>query len=382
MKLRKLLLIILACLLLPGCWNSKDIQRMAYVTALGLDYKDGKYISHVQILNFAGVAKVESTEIGKNIPIWVGKGEGTTVTESFNSIYATSQIRVFWGHVKALIISENLLKHGDKIKEAYDMLNRYREVRYNILLYGTNEPLEEVLYQKSILNFSPLDSIMDTPSQTFSQRSFIVPQYGYKFIAHINEPGNPGFLPSLSIDRQSWQEDNKPKSLLKINGAYFFREGDMIGWLSENDLTGYRWLQRKLERSPINIPDDKNPKAAVVMLNPKAKIQSVFQNGKPKFNISVKIESYIDEMITDISEQELEEQAAKVIKKEIRCSFTKGIEKKLDVLRLDEALYRSNPKEWREAHQNKEFILDEQSLNRIDVTVKLLHTGKYKGRVS
>ena len=381
MKQAKILLITLSLLLLSGCWNSKDIQRMAYVTALGIDYKDGKYVSYVQILNFSSVAKVESAELGKNIPIWIGKGEGNTLTESFNSIYSTSQIRVFWGHVKAIIISENMLKHGDKIKEAYDMLNRYREVRYNILLYGTKEPIEEVLHQKSILNFSPLDSIMDTPAQTFSQRSYIVPLYGFKLLAQLNEAGNPGILPSLAIDKQNWHEDRSPKPLLKIDGAYFFRKGAMTGWLSEADLTGYRWLQRKLERSPINIPNNKNPKAAVVMLHPKSKIEPVLQDGKPLFNITIKIESYLDELVSNISEKALEDQAAKVIKNEIRYTFNKGIEKQLDVLKLDEVLYRSYPQKWHELHRDGEFIYDEQSLNRIDVKVKLLHTGKYKGRV-
>nr|WP_231506246.1 Ger(x)C family spore germination protein [Paenibacillus sp. UNC451MF] len=377
----KILLISLALLLLPGCWNSKDIQRMAYVTALGIDYKDGKYISYVQVLNFSSVAKVESTELGKNIPIWIGKGEGTTLTESFNSIYATSQIRVFWGHLKSIVISENMLKHGDKIKEAYDMLNRYREVRYNILLYGTKEPLQEVLHTKSILNFSPLDSILDTPTQTFSQRSYIVPVYGFKLLAQINEPGDPAMLPSLTLDKANWHEDTKPKSLLKIDGAYFFNKGKMTGWLSEGDLIGYRWIQKKLERSPINIPNDKNPTAAIVLLHPSSKITSVFQDGKALFNITIKIQAYLDELNANIPEKTMEEQAAKVIKNEIRNTYKKGLEKKLDVLKLDQALYRDYPQKWHELHQNQDFIFDEKSLNNIEVKVKLLHTGKYKGRV-
>lgn len=382
MNFKKILLVCLSLLLLPGCWNSKDIQRMAYVTALGIDYKDGKFVCYVQVLNFSSVAKVESTELGKNIPIWIGKGEGKTITESFNAIYATSQIRVFWGHVKAIIVSENMLKHGEKIKEAYDLLNRYREVRYNILVYGTREPLNEVLYQKSVLNFSPLDSIMDTPAQTFSQRSYIVPLYGFKLISQLNEAGDPAMLPSLAIDKGNWHEDSKPKSLLKIDGAYFFRKHEMVGWLSEEDLTGYRWLQRKLERSPINIPNDKNPKAAIVLLHPKSKIQPVFKDGKPLFDLTIKIESYLDELIANISEKEIEEQAAKAIKNEIKQTYMKGIEKKLDVLKLDQALYRAYPQQWKELHKDQEIILDEESINEIEVKVKLLHTGKYKGRVN
>ncbi len=101
--------------------------------------------------------------------------------------------------MKALVLSENAMKHG--MKEIYDMLNRYREVRYNILMYGTNEPLHEILIQKSILNFSPLDTLMDLPYQIYSQRSFILPEYGYKIIAQMNEPSGLAMIPCLTLDR-------------------------------------------------------------------------------------------------------------------------------------------------------------------------------------
>ncbi|MCS7462310.1 Ger(x)C family spore germination protein [Paenibacillus doosanensis] len=379
-KLKLLLGCLLCVLSLTGCWNSKDIQNMAYVTALGLDYQDGKYITYVQVLNFSNVAKTENSQIGNVIPVWIGRGEGKTVTESFNAIYATSQIRVFWGHVKAIVCTENILHRGDRMKEAYDMLNRYREIRYNILLYGTKEPLQDIFAQKSILNLSPLDTIMYTPAQIFSQRSYILPVYGFKLIAQYNEAGNPAMLPSLTIDKEGWREDYKVKSMLKINGAYFFRKQQMIGWLSESDLQGYRWLQRKLERSPIMIPNERNPSAAVVLLHPTAKIKPVFENGKPYYNIRLKIEAYLDELAKEIPEKEIEKQASKVVEQQIRYTYKKGLQIRSDVLKLDQSLYREYPDKWHELHQSREFILEEDSLKQIHVQVELLHTGKYKGR--
>ncbi|OXM83793.1 Ger(x)C family spore germination protein [Paenibacillus rigui] len=382
--MKKLITLIAGSLLiltLTGCWNSKDIQTMAYVTALGLDYQDGKYISYVQVLNFSNVAKTEGAELGRNIPNWIGRGEGKTVTESFNAIYATSQIRVFWGHVKAIVCTENLLKDVERIKEAYDIVNRYREVRYNVLLYGTKLPLEQIFIQKSLLNFSPLDTMMYSPSQIFSQRSFILPIYGFKCIAHMNEPGSPGMLPTINIDTKGWTEDTKAKPMLRIDGAYFLSHGNLNGWLSEGDLRGYRWLQKKLERSPIQIMEGQRALAALVLLHPKPKIETFFQNGKAFFNVSLKIEAYVDELTEDVPEKELEKRASKILNEEIRYSYKKGLDIHSDIYRLDQALYRNYPKQWHELHEHKDFILDEASLKQIQVKVHLLHTGKYKGRV-
>ncbi|MBD2865528.1 Ger(x)C family spore germination protein [Paenibacillus sp. IB182363] len=369
----------MAALLLTGCWNSKDIQKMAYVTALGFDYADGKIVSYVQVLNFSNVAKGETSQVGKSVPVWVGKGEGITVTESLTDIYSTSQIRIFWGHIKAIVCTESFMQNGQRIKEAYDMVNRYREIRYNVLLYGTKDNLRDIFIQKSLLNFSPIDTVMSTPSQIYTQRSFILPVYGFKLIAHFNEAGSPIMLPSITVAKGDWTEDQKKKSMLRINGAYFFRKLDMIGWLSENDLAGYRWAQQKLERSPINVPDNANPAVALVLTKPRFKVTTVI-NGDVKYNIHVKMQAYLDEMTRDITEKEIEDQAAQVVKEEIMATYKKGLRIQADIFKLDEVLYRNHPKLWRERHERGAFLLTPDSINEIVVKISLLHTGKYKGR--
>ncbi|TDG00456.1 Ger(x)C family spore germination protein [Paenibacillus piri] len=367
-------------LLLPGCWNSKDIQSMAYVTALGLDYKDGKFHTYVQVLNFTNVAKTETSQLGKNIPVWIGKGVGKTITESFNDIYSTSQIRLFWGHVKAIVCSENILRDAEKIRESYDMLNRYREVRYNILLYGTKVPLQEIFTKKSLMNFSPLDTIMYTPAQMNSQRTFILPVYGYRIISQFNEPSNSSLLPSLTVSKQGWQEDTKIKPMLKVDGAFLLENTQLTGWLSENDLIGYRWMQKKMQRSSINIFDNHEPAAALVLLNPRPKIRPVFEDGNVRFDLSIKLDAYLDELIVDLPKDKIESLAAKVIRDQIIYTYKKGIGLKSDVLKLDRSLYRDHPKEWKALHEKRRFLLDEHSLSHVDVRIHLLHTGKYKGR--
>jgi len=368
-------------LLLAGCWNSKDIQNMAYVTAIGCDYENGKYITYVQILNFSNVAKGEMSNVGKNIPAWIGRGEGVTVTESFNAIYSTSQIRTFWGHVKSIVMTERFLRKEDRVKEAYDMLNRYREVRYNILVYGTKEPLRTIFSQKSIMNLSPLDTVMDTPSQIYSQRSYILPLYSYKLVAQINQPPGLGILPSLSIDRGNWTEDQKPRTMFRIDGAYFFREKRLIGWLSEQDLEGYRWMQKKLARSPINIPNNDSPDASIILTKPKPHVSHEVRNGRVFFNVRLSLDAYVDEMVRNLNKSEIEEKSAREVERQLRATYEKALRIKADVYELSECLYRENPKKWHELQREGRFVLDKDSLDKIDVKVNLQHTGKYKGRV-
>ncbi|QJD83144.1 Ger(x)C family spore germination protein [Cohnella herbarum] len=363
---------------LTGCWNSKDIQNMDYVTAIGLDFVDGKYITYVQVLNFTNIGRSETLEVGKSVPIWVGKGEGSTISESLSSIYATSQMRIFWGHVKTIVCTENVLKRG--VRDAYNAMNRFGDVRYNILIFGTKEKLSDIFIQKSIFNLSPLDTLMFSPEQIYAQRSFIVPKTGNQVIAQINEPGEPGMLPSLTINKGTWREDKNSKSLLKINGAYFFNQDKMAAWLSEDELAGTRWSQKELKRSLIRIPAEGKAIATMVMINPHYKVDIDVVDGKVWYDVSLKIDATLDELMKDVSIDYLEQQASEVISDEIRESFHNGLKKQVDVLMLEETLYRNRPKEWHRLHKSQAFLLDHECLRKIIVKVDLRNTGKYKGR--
>ncbi|MEF2244453.1 Ger(x)C family spore germination protein [Paenibacillus sp. IITD108] len=384
MRKKRLLLLFLnlfILLSLTSCWNSKDIQNMAYVTAIGFDYADNQYTTYVQVLNFSNVAKGEANAMGKNVPNWIGKGTGTTVTESFNSIYATSQLRLFWGHVKAIVLSERFLKDIDQVAETYDMVNRYREIRYNILLYGTTESMIDIFSQKSNLNITPIESLLAQPSQIYSQRSYILPVYGYKLIASLNEPSGLGILPALSIDHNNWFEDKKGTSMFRINGAYFYNEKKYSGYMTAKQLEGFRWMQHKLERSPINIPDDKDPAAAIVLQKPKTKIHHYEKDGKVNFDIKISLLAYVDELIRNETKENIEKQAGEVIANQIRASFEKGVEIKADVLELGSRLYRMDNTLWEKQHSKNTFFLTKESLRNVEVKVTLIHSGKYKLKV-
>ncbi|PWV95340.1 Ger(x)C family germination protein [Paenibacillus cellulosilyticus] len=378
-RMSAVLLALLCTLLLPGCWNSKDIQNLAYVTAIGIDYKNNQYITYVQVLNFSNVARTENNTIGKPVPTWIGKGEGSTVVDSLDAILATSQLRVFWGHVKTIVITENLMRKG--AVEAFYALNRYREIRYRLLVYGTKERLEDIFTKKSLLNLSPLDTIMYSPDPTYDQRSFIKPVYGHQTIARINEPGQPTMVPSLTITKEVWNEDAKRAPLLSISGAYFFNEKVLSGWLSSDDLKGSRWIQKGLSQAFIQVPNKDEAVASLSLYKPKYRIRPVINGSEVRYDIEVRIKGNLSELVQNTSIPKLESMAQDVIKQEIQETYRKGIAAHCDVFNLEETLYRNYPKVWRSQHRTAPSQLSEESLRNITVKVDIRNTGKYKARV-
>ncbi|WP_338551422.1 Ger(x)C family spore germination protein [Paenibacillus sp. KS-LC4] len=368
-------------LLSPGCFDSKPIQNMAYATAIGLDYKDGHFITYAQVLNFLNVAKSEQNEIGKNVPVWIGRGTGRTVTEALSSLSETSQIRMFWGHVKVVVVAEELLKSQAIVRQSYEAINRYREVRYNILLYSTKTPMVDIFKQKSIFNLPALDSILDTPEDTHAQRSSLDPQYGFKFIAEFNEPGNTAMIPTIGITKEVWREDARKMPMFKITGAYFMRQNEKISWFSETELLGRRWVQKENKRSVLLIGNRESPTANLIIVKPHYRIQHVRNNKQLQFKVELKAKAFVEEMIKEATVKEMEALAAKAIRDEIMATYEKGVATQTDLLNLFAVLYRSDAKLWHQLNNSKQLLLNNNTLGQIDVKITISNTGKYKGRL-
>lgn len=377
----KLLIASLLLLILGGCSdNTKSIQNLAYVTAIGLDYVNDQYIAYIQVLNFVDVAKTEQLDIGKNVPVWIGKGVGRTVNDSITSIYPTSQLRLFWGHVKAIVCTERLLRNGTILHEAYEAINRYHEVRYNVIVYGTKLPIPQILSQKALLNMSALDSLLDRPEESYKQLSRIKPQYVYKMIAELNEPARTAMMPFITIRQDTWMEDTSPKPMFLVDGASLFVGQQWKGWYSAKQLEGIRWVQHGTKRVLINVPDNANPQATLVLTKPSHKIKPVLDNGEVRFDIEVRAHGYIDQLITNLTRRELETEAAEAVERQIRFTFQQGLPLQTDTLNLLYSLYKKHPQQWKQLQERGKLTLNDQMIRKVQVKVKLIHSGKYKGR--
>ncbi|MNO27167.1 hypothetical protein D3C76_170360 [compost metagenome] len=381
MKLMQILktALVFTMLFVQGCDNSRDIQNLAYVTSLGIDYVNGKYVSYVQVLNFTNIARSENVQLGKEVPIWIGVGDGQTVAGSLTEINSTSQFPLFWGHLKSVVMTENVLNKD--VAEVYSTLNRHPEVRYNLLVYGTKDKLADILTQKSLFNLSPLDTIMFTEEQMSSQKSFILPINGNHGIANLNEKGNPGFIPSIAISTKNWKEDKKEKGMFTISGAYFFENSRLNSWVSISDLKGMRWIDRKLDKTPllVNPEHEEHPGKVIMFSHPVFKAVPRVKDNSVIYDITLKVKGTVVEQFEEIPTSRLEQQAAKAIEKELRSTFETGLSKQCDPYQLRERLYRKSSKLFNRLTKNKPFFLDKNSLGSIKIDVKIISTGKIKG---
>ncbi|MCD1257424.1 Ger(x)C family spore germination protein [Paenibacillus athensensis] len=375
-RLAAVTLSLTALLLLTGCWDIKNIQDMNYVTSIGFDYADNEYRVYVQMLDFISVAKVESGKPSQHVPVWVGTGKGATVIEAVNDLYQTSQVRVFYGQVSSIVVSERVMNKG--LRDIQELQNRYYELRFTPWVFGTTMPIDKLFAVTPLFHLSPIISLLHQPMESYRQKSTITPITSREFITNYNEPDQVVLLPSIRATAERWKQDTSPHEVLDINGAFVYQDGQYQGWLSERKLIGLRWIDPKTSRSPLVVYRDGQPEAAVSLEAPKIQIRPIVKGNSAAYEVSVKLSGNISDIVRAIKETELEAEVAARVRNEIRETFVNGLQINSDLLQLQHTLYRTNNKEWKRLKREGNLKLMPDSLADIRVDVQLNNAGKLK----
>jgi len=120
--MKKLILVFLV-LLLTGCYDYKELEKLELVSTGFVDYKNDKF--HV-------VIEVLDTNQNTGKASYFLEGEGTYFSEAVNDIFKESTYTPYYDHMNAIVISESVAK--EKLKEMYDNLARDPGLRKDFYL--------------------------------------------------------------------------------------------------------------------------------------------------------------------------------------------------------------------------------------------------------
>ncbi|MCM2531481.1 Ger(x)C family spore germination protein [Neobacillus pocheonensis] len=373
---RKLLIVFASIFLLSGCWDTRAADNVLFINALGIDFQDNQYVIYPQFINFSTFAKQEGPANRAPQPIFIGKGKAKLLDEAAFEFYKTAQQQVSWEHIKTIIFSENVLKNGD-IGQIDEFFARFFQFRNTMWTFGTKESVQDVLATGTILNISPLFTVMNIPSETVKNYSIFRPVKFFKFRANFYEPGMTTQIPFLSIAKKEWKADKKNFPLLQYSGSAFVAAGHYKGYLSDKELSGLKWTERGLARAPVILKKDGESVAELILKKPKVKTQAYTKNGEPYFRMKINLEGDIFQIVKYMPSKTFEKIAEETLKKEIVGTYKNGLKKGIDVYHLSQILYRDDVNTWKKYKKNGIVPLSPSSF-AVNVNVKILTSGQWK----
>lgn len=377
LNILKISLSVIPMLFLSACWNATSIEHIYYAHTVGVDFQDGKYIVYAQMVNFTGSTGQGgggSNENPSALAVVAGKGE--TLTEAIHDLYPATQRKIFWGHLSSIIFSQQVLKKN--FINVLDKFNRFHQTRPTLWIYATDMPLDQLLTIKPIIEPNAIFSFLGEPWESYEQSILIRPVRMNRFIASINEPGKTTLFPVIRFGNNRWKNLEGQVENLLFNDVAVLENKQFKGILSENQLLGIRWIQGVNVRTPVIVHHEGEAVATFIATKANSKILPKWNNGIPTFDIQVRVDGYIIELIEEETKNVLQKQIEEKVKKQIETTYLEGLKIKSDIFSFSHILYKDNPKKWKQLSEEGGLTLTEESLSSISVIVHIEHAGSEK----
>ncbi|WP_042474934.1 Ger(x)C family spore germination protein [Bacillus ndiopicus] len=366
---------ILCSLILASCWDNNEPERMLYIHGIGVDYKDGQFEIYAQLLDFSNIARSDQPN-SESIQTEVGRAKGRTIDEAAVNLYRAVDQRILWGHLSYVVFSQELLKSGE-LMQAIDSFVRYRETRYTMWVYTSDEALNELLLVTPILNKGMTFSRVADPLNAYHQESFVEPVSLRTMLIDLDEPGHQVNVPFM-VSSDKWETPKGPDPVYEVKGISVITKSELKGSLLDGEAEGLRWMSKHTERAQITLKNgnDQIQYTTIIVDKVKPKIKPVEENDQLRFDISIKVQVTTSGQDGRKGDQKLKKEITEQIKKEVERTYLKGLEKKMDVYRLSEQAYRKKLKVWQQLNKDGEIPLTEDSIRKLDIKIEKIKTER------
>lgn len=141
--MKKLLLLIFPLLfLLCGCWDYTELNMQNYVLGMSIDYENDKFTVCIETIKITG----EPTSLSASEGVII-KSEGVTVFDAVRDAIMSAGKKLYWGHAKLLIISEDVA--AEHLPAVCDVLCRAEDIYSNIsICVAKNSSAADILSSK------------------------------------------------------------------------------------------------------------------------------------------------------------------------------------------------------------------------------------------
>lgn len=153
--MKKILIIILTLLLCTGCFDYKEINDLAIINAIGVDYENDEYVITLEILND------QIDKDSSKITSYTKVGHGKNLTSAIENAADKLSKQLIFNHIKLMILSKSIIE--EKFENIIDLFLRNTYFRENFYVISARKNKPETLLNHTT-NEAPIAStaITDT----------------------------------------------------------------------------------------------------------------------------------------------------------------------------------------------------------------------------
>lgn len=261
-------------ILFSGCWNYREVEKLAIVSGMAFDKNGDNYSVTTEIVEVSGgrESKIKTSLI---------TSEGVTIFDALRKSIKKAGKRLYFSHAEIIILSREVAEEG--ILPVLDWVSRDAEPRYMLhFLISKEKTAKDILKQKPItmdvLSFE-LDDMLK------SQKSLsVAPDIEeWQFINDLTTMGISATLPTVNITTDS------DKLTPEIMGTGIFKQDKLVGFLDGEETKIMLFVKDKIKGGLLVKKEYKGSSVTNISLeihNNKTHVKPHFANGKITMEIN------------------------------------------------------------------------------------------------
>lgn len=342
--MKKIIILFILILSLTGCKDYVEINDLAILTGIVIDYKDNMYEVTAQLI---------VNDKDSNIEVF--KTKSNSINEAIAELSKLSNKELFISHLKVLIVTDTVIKENIDFK---DYFLRSSKSKMNFYVYVIdNEISDKVLnvYKENDGSSIYLEKMMKFNQNIFSSSTPLkFSDYAY----YTYEKGYNLIYPKIKIVK------NNDKEVLYLSNLTTFKDDNEIE-LSENESIFYNIVSNKAIKTTVTIKCDDNNFSVELQ-----DIKTKYKWKDNKFTISNKTNSKVIDYKCkyDLTKKEsiekLNELTSNYIKNNINNLLTFIKDNNEDVIGIGNYIYKHDKNyfkdnnKWNNYLNNIEFKID------------------------
>jgi len=134
--------VALVIALLSFNWDRIELESRAFVVTLGIDVAEADDSRFEVSMNIAHTADREN---GGTESVILRRAEGDSLAHAMGQVEAAISEKIYFGHTKAIVLSEAVLEDASLLREVVDTLSRNNEINIKATVVATDKSAAELL---------------------------------------------------------------------------------------------------------------------------------------------------------------------------------------------------------------------------------------------
>ena len=386
--MKKLLLILITLTFLTGCYNYRELNDLAIVTAVSISKEKDNYNIAVQVVN---PKKDQDTSSSNEPDFIVYKSKGETLQAAFESLVKESPKRMYKTQMQILIIDEKMAKNN--IKEVFEYLARDPEIRneFNVLIGKSDNILETLTPLDNLSSQNILDSLKAS-SKYLGNTNLLT--FNELLSDYQNEKTEMA-IPVIKLTSQKNKDDKNTEKILEkttttpaivLDNISIFKDNKLIGYLSTKETVSYNFINNNINLKKIKKDYQNNKYIDYKILKSKSKLEVTPK--KHTITLTIKGNAEINEATynIDLSKEKnikkLEKSLNKRLEKMITSSFNSTRKKyNSDIYGFEDLYYKKDPKYYNKIKKDWDSKEFQKIKLKVKSNIKIVEQGNILGKI-